>query len=131
MSSVTLPTHTQSLCTAVCQPATDPCPLHLTHSTLVGSRSLHTALSGTVAGVRDTGSVPSPQVKHRRTTLPLWILTTALQMPSPKTTVVSSPHTTATSVLRSHARQEAMGTQTKDPLLGENDWLLFFSRWEI
>lgn len=29
-------------------------------------------------------------------------------MPSPKTMVVSSPHTMATSTLRSHARQEAM-----------------------
>lgn len=47
-------------------------------------------------------------VKHNSMTLPLLILIMMLQKPSPKTMVVSSPHTMATSTLMSHRRQEAM-----------------------
>lgn len=67
-------------------------------------------------------------VKHSRTTLPLWILITILQMPSPKMMPVSSPHTTATSTLMFQARQEAMVKPNHKSTPGW-ETTSFFSSW--
>lgn len=97
-------------CTATCWPS-----LTLVLYSIMASwwaalawTSYFPALLCQVAYVRDRNSCLSLQVKQNRVTLPLWILITVLQMPSPKMMAVSSPHATATSTLRSQVRQGAM-----------------------